>query len=393
MKVGVVKETFPGETRIALIPDGAVTLKKKNIEVLVEKGAGVAAGYLDKSYEEKGALIVSKRSDVFKEADILLQVRGLGYNQTEGISDLKLYREGQTVIAFFDPLFDTESVKTLADIKLRTFSMELIPRISRAQSMDALSSMATVAGYKAVILAAEKLPKMFPMMMTAAGTITPARVFIIGAGVAGLQAIATAHRLGGSVKAYDVRPAVKEQVQSLGAKFLELEIDSGDAEDKGGYAKALGEEFYKKQREMMMKVVDESDVVITTALIPGKKAPILLTKEMVEAMPSGSVVVDLAAEKGGNCELTKPGETFTHGEVTIIGHSNLPATAPYHASQMYSKNVVNLFNLLIDKEGNFNLNLEDEVVAGTLLTQDGEIKHSQIREIMGLDNKKEKSDS
>jgi NAD(P) transhydrogenase subunit alpha len=252
--------------------------------------------------------------------------------------------------------------------------------------MDALSSMATVAGYKAVILAAEALPRMFPMLMTAAGTIAPARVFIIGAGVAGLQAIATANRLGAAVKAYDVRPVVKEQVQSLGAKFVELEIDAGDAEDKGGYAKALGEDFYKKQREMMMKVVAETDVVITTALIPGKKAPILLTREMVETMPAGSVVIDLAAEKGGNCELTKPGEKIKHGEVTIIGHTNLPGTAPYHASQMYSKNIVNLLNLMIDKDGNFNVNLEDEVVAGTLLTQDGQIKHAQVRQIMGLDD-------
>ena len=391
MKVGVVKETFPGETRVALVPDGVSTLKKKNVEVLFEQGAGIRAGYADQAYVDKGAVIVPKRADVFKGADIILHVRGLGYNAIEGKADLKLYQVGQTVIAFFDPLFDVDSVKTLADKKLQTFSMESIPRISRAQSMDALSSMATVAGYKAVILAAEALPKLFPMLMTAAGTLTPARVFIIGAGVAGLQAIATAHRLGAIVKSYDVRPAVKEQVESLGAKFVELEIDSGAAEDKGGYAKALGEDFYRKQREMMLKVVAESDVVITTALVPGKKAPILITKEMVEAMPAGSVVVDLAAEKGGNCEITRPGEIFRQGEVTIIGHSNLPATAPYHASQMYSKNLTNLLNLMTDKEGNLNVNLEDEVVAGTLLTQNGEVKHTRVREIMGLSNETEGS--
>ena len=390
MKAGVVKETFPGERRVALIPDGAAALIKNGVSVAVETGAGLPAGYPDSEYTAKGAEIVVKRADVFKQSDVILQVRGLGYNPVEGKADLKHYRGGQTVIAFFDPLFDPQSVQKIAEKKVTAFSMEMIPRITRAQSMDALSSMATVAGYKAVLLGAEALPRMFPMLMTAAGTIRPARVFVIGAGVAGLQAIATANRLGAVVKAYDVRPAVKEQVESLGARFVEMELETGDAEDKGGYAKALGEDFYRKQREMMMTVVKDSDVVITTALIPGKKAPILLTKEMVEVMPAGSVIVDLAAEKGGNCELTKPDEIFKHGEVTIIGHANLPATAPYHASQMYSKNVTNLLALMI-KEGELAIDWEDEIIRGTLITRDGAVVNPRINELLGVKNETEGS--
>ena len=390
MKAGVVKETFPGERRVALIPDGAAALIKKGVSVVVEKGAGLAAGYPDSDYLAKGAEIIAKRADVFKQSDVILQVRGLGYNPVEGKADLKLFRDGQTAVAFFDPLFDPQSVQKVAEKKVTAFSMEMIPRITRAQSMDALSSMATVAGYKAVLLGAEALPRMFPMLMTAAGTIRPARVFVIGAGVAGLQAIATANRLGAVVKAYDVRPAVKEQVESLGARFVEMELETGDAEDKGGYAKALGEDFYRKQREMMMTVVKDSDVVITTALIPGKKAPILLTKEMVEVMPAGSVIVDLAAEKGGNCELTKPDEIFKHGEVTIIGHANLPATAPYHASQMYSKNITNLLALMI-KEGELAIDWEDEIIRGTLITRDGAVVNPRINELLGVKNETEGS--
>ena len=382
MKVGVVKETFPGERRVALIPDGAAALVNKGVAAAVETGAGLAAGYSDEEYSAKGAEIIAKRADVYKQSDVILQVRGLGYNPVEGKGDLKLYREGQTVIAFFDPLFDPQSVQKVADKKVTAFSMEMIPRITRAQSMDALSSMATVAGYKAVLLGAEALPRMFPMLMTAAGTIRPARVFVIGAGVAGLQAIATANRLGAVVKAYDVRPAVKEQVESLGARFVEMELETGDAEDKGGYAKALGEDFYHKQREMMMTVVKDSDVVITTALIPGKKAPTLITREMVEVMPAGSVIVDLAAEKGGNCELTRPDEIYQHCEVTIIGHANLPATAPYHASQMYSKNITNLLALMV-KDGDLAVDWEDEIIQGTLLTKDGEVVNPRIKELLG----------
>ena len=274
-------------------------------------------------------------------------------------------------------------MKALADAKVTAFAMELIPRITRAQSMDALSSMANLAGYKAVLLAANHLPKIFPMMMTAAGTIIAAKVFIVGVGVAGLQAIATAKRLGAMVSAYDIRPAVKEQVQSLGAKFVEMELDTGDSETSGGYAKAMDEEFYKKQREMMLKVVAESDVVITTAAVPGKKAPILVTEEMVKGMNPRSVVVDLAAERGGNCEITEPGEIIVKHDVTIVGTTNLPSAIPFHASQTYSKNVTNLMGLLV-KEGKLDLNMEDEIISGTVVTNDGQVVDARVKEILGL---------
>jgi NAD(P) transhydrogenase subunit alpha len=289
----------------------------------------------------------------------------------------------QTLIGAFEPLTAFDAAREVAAKGVTQFALELVPRITRAQSMDILSSMATIAGYKAVLLAAEHLPKMFPMMMTAAGTIKPAKVFVIGAGVAGLQAIASSRRLGGQVQAYDVRPAVKEQVESLGAKFIEMELDTGAAEDKGGYAKAMGEEFYQKQREMMTRVVAEQDVVITTAAVPGKKAPVLITAEMVRGMRPRSVIVDLAAERGGNCELTRPGETVMEHDVTIVGPTNLPATVPYHASQMYAKNI-STFLLNMIKEGKLELDMEDEIVAETLVTRDGEIASPRIREAMGL---------
>ncbi len=313
----------------------------------------------------------------------VLQVRGVGANTQAGRSDLGLFKQNQSVIAFFEPLTPDESLTELAQKGVNVFSMELMPRITKAQSMDALSSMATVAGYKAVLLAAEKLPRMFPMFMTAAGTIAPARVFVIGAGVAGLQAIATAKRLGGVVKGYDIRPAVKEQVESLGAKFVEMELEAGNAEDKGGYAKAMGEEFYRKQRELMAKVIKESDVVITTAAVPGKKAPILITADMVKAMSPGSVIVDLAAERGGNCELTKPGETVEVNGVYIIGTDNLPSSVPFHASQMYARNITT-FLLHLVKDGKLVINTEDEITSGTLITHNGQIVNPQVREIMGL---------
>jgi H+-translocating NAD(P) transhydrogenase subunit alpha len=326
-------------------------------------------------YRAQGAALVS-RPDLFKSSDIVLQVRA---TPTDGSS----LRSGQTVIGFADPLGAPDAIRKLAPSGINLFSMELMPRITRAQSMDALSSMATIAGYKAVLLAATTLPRMFPMLMTAAGTISPARVFIMGAGVAGLQAISTARRLGAKVEAYDVRPAVKEQVQSLGAKFVELPLESGDAEDKGGYAKAQDETFYKRQREMMLKVVAASEVVITTALIPGKKAPILLTTEMVEAMAPGSVVVDLAAERGGNCELTRPDEAVVHRGVTILGPSNPPALVPYHASQMYSKNITTFLAHLLGKDGATQpvlpINVDDEITKETLLTRGGDVVHPRVR--------------
>jgi NAD(P) transhydrogenase subunit alpha len=378
MRVGVPRETAAGETRVALIPAGAATLKKAGLDVAVEAGAGEAAGFTDTAYREQGAVLVP-RSDVFATSDILLHVRA-----TPPAGPL---RAGQVVIGFADPLGSPETIRQLAATGASLLSMELMPRITRAQSMDALSSMATIAGYKGVLLAANTLPRMFPMLMTAAGTISAARVFIMGAGVAGLQAISAARRLGARVEAYDVRPAVKEQVQSLGAKFVELPLEAADAEDKGGYAKAQDESFYRRQREMMLKVVEGSDVVITTALIPGKRAPILVTREMVERMAPGSVVVDLAAERGGNCELTRPDEIVVHHGVTILGPSNPPALVPYHASQMYSRNITTFLTHLLGKDGakqsSLTLSTADEITRETLLTQSGDVVHARVRELLG----------
>jgi H+-translocating NAD(P) transhydrogenase subunit alpha len=378
MKVGIPRETLPGETRVAVIPAGIPALIKAGLQVAVEKDAGAAAGFPDAAYAAQGAEVLS-RADVLQQSDITLTVRAdLPGNHP---------RPGQVVIGFADPLGSPKAIQDVASTGITLFSMELMPRITRAQSMDALSSMATIAGYKGVLLAADTLPRMFPMLMTAAGTISPARVFIVGAGVAGLQAIASARRLGAKVEAYDVRPAVKEQVQSLGAKFVELPLESADAEDKGGYAKAQDESFYRRQREMMLKVVAGSDVVLTTALIPGKRAPILLTTEMVEAMQPGSVVIDLAAERGGNCELTRPDEVVVHKGVTIIGPSNPAALVPYHASQMYSKNIITFLLHLLGKEGAkaavMPINMEDEITRETLLTHNGTVVHARVRELLG----------
>jgi len=379
MKVGIPKETLSGETRVALIPSAVAALKKGGLEVVVEHGAGVAAGFTDAAYEQAGAALAARR-EVFATSDILLQVRSIP-------ADLDLLRGGQTVIGFADPLGAPDEVRRLSAKGVTAFSMELMPRITRAQSMDALSSMATIAGYKGVLLAANHLPRMFPMLMTAAGTLAAAKVFVVGAGVAGLQAIATAKRLGARVEAYDVRPAVKEQVQSLGARFVEMELETQNAEDKGGYAKAQDETFYQRQREMMLRVVAPTDVVITTALIPGKKAPTLVTQEMVEAMAPGSVVVDLAAERGGNCTLTRPDEIVVHRGVTIVGPSNPPALVPNHASQMYSKNITTFLAHLLGKEGAkkaaLELDLSDEITRETLIAKDGDVAHARVRELLG----------
>ena len=369
---------WPGETRVALVPAGVPALTKAGLQVSIEHGAGAAAGFLDEAYRSQGVDVVS-RAQVFATADVVLTVRAIPADPA--------LRQGQAVIGFADPLGAPQPIRDLAPSGATLLSMELMPRITRAQSMDALSSMATIAGYKGVLLAANALPRMFPMLMTAAGTISPARVFIVGAGVAGLQAIASARRLGARIEAYDVRPAVKEQVQSLGARFVELSLESQDSEDKGGYAKAQDESFYKRQREMMLKVVAGSDVVITTALIPGKRAPILVTTEMVEAMQPGSVVVDLAAERGGNCELTRPDETVVHRGVTIIGPSNPPALVPYHASQMYSKNITTFLLHLLGKDGASKpalpINLDDEITRETLLTHQGSVVHARLKEMLG----------
>jgi len=382
MIVGIVKESFPDEARVAMIPALVPQLAKVGIEVVIESGAGDAAGFLDTEYSAKGAKVVPGRAEVFKTADLIAQVRALGANPQEGASDLDLMRSGQHIVGVCEPLTEFEADKAMAAKGVALFSMEMMPRITRAQSMDVLSSMATIAGYKAVLIAANTLPKMFPMMMTAAGTLAPAKVFVVGAGVAGLQAIASAKKLGAIVQAYDVRPAVKEQVESLGGKFVELELETTTAEDAGGYAKELGEDFYRKQREMMNKVIAESDVVITTAAIPGKKAPILVTTEMVKGMRSGSVIVDLAAERGGNCELTKAGETVDFNGIKIIGPVNIPATVPHHASQMYAKNIAT-FLLHLIKEGKITIDTEDEITAGTLITQGGKVVHPRVLEAMG----------
>ena len=386
MIVGVVKESFPGEARVALVPAGVQQLTRAELQVLVEPGAGVAAGYEDAAYIDKGATLAADRADVWRRADVILQVRALGANPDSGRADLEWMRSGQAVIATCEPLTEHEATKAVAATGATLFSMEMMPRITRAQSMDILSSMATIAGYKAVLLAADALPKLFPMMMTAAGTLAAARVFVVGAGVAGLQAIASARRLGAVVHAYDVRPVVREPVESLGGKFVELELETDTAEDAGGYAKELGEDFYTKQREMMLSVVADSDVVITTAAIPGKKAPILVTREMVEGMHRGSVVVDLAAERGGNCELSVPGERVDHNGVTILGPLNIPADVPFHASQMYSKNVTT-FLLHLVNEGELIVDLDDEITKGTLITRDGAVVHERVLEAQGVVSK------
>ncbi len=383
MIVGVPRETFPGERRVAVVPGVIANLAKAGLEVVIEKGAAVEAGYPDSEYESKGAKVLASREEVFRTADIIVQVLCYGSNDRTGAADLPLFRRGQVVIGFLRPLGEVHTLEAIAATGVTSFSVELMPRITRAQSMDALSSMATICGYKAVLVASDKLPRIFPMLTTAAGTITPSRVLVIGAGVAGLQAIATARRLGAVVSAYDLRPVVKEQVQSLGGRFVELPIEAADAQDAGGYAKAQDESFYQKQRELLGKVVAESDVVITTAVVPGKKSPVLVTKEMVAAMAPGSVIVDLAAERGGNCELTRPEETIVAHGVTIIGTINLASTVPYHASQMYAKNLTNFLIHLV-KDGKLQLNLGDEITRSTLVTHQGEIVNSRVREFFAL---------
>lgn len=382
MLLGVVKESFPDETRVALIPPLLQPLQKAGMQVCIEAGAGEASGWADATYTDKGAEVGS-REDVFRKAEILLQVRGHGANVQAGQSDLERLRAGQGVVGFLDPLNAPQAARQLAATGVTAFALELLPRITRAQSMDVLSSMATVAGYKAVLLAASHQTRMFPMLMTAAGTITPARVLVIGAGVAGLQAIATARKLGAVVQAYDVRPAVKEQIESLGAKFVELPLETAGAEAAGGYAKAQDEEFYRKQRELMARVVAQSDVVICTAAIPGKKSPVLVTTDMVASMPPGSVIVDLAAERGGNCERTQPDATVVEHGVTILGPTNLPATVPHHASQLYAKNMVT-FLLHLVREGQMQLDLEDEITRECLLTRDGDVVQPRIRDMLGM---------
>jgi NAD(P) transhydrogenase subunit alpha len=384
MIIAVPKETYPGERRVALVPASVPPLVKSGARVQIEAGAGAAAGFTDDAYRAAGAETLADRRQLFESADVLLQVRGLGANPQAGAADLELMRDTLVIVAPVDPLGNPQAVRQLAERGVTLFAMELIPRITRAQNMDVLSSMATIAGYKAVLLAANHLPKMFPMLMTAAGTITPAKVLVVGAGVAGLQAIASAKRLGAVVQAYDVRPAVKEQVESLGAKFVEMPLETADAEAAGGYARELGEEFYRKQRELMARTVAASDVCITTAAIPGKPSPRIITADAVRGMAPGSVIVDLAAERGGNCELTKADQTVVENGVTILGPTNLPSEVPTHASQMLAKNLTN-FVRLVTRDGRFHLNLDDEVVRETLAAYRGEVVCPQVRTLLGLE--------
>jgi NAD(P) transhydrogenase subunit alpha len=379
MRLGVVKETFPGERRVSIIPQVVPALVKMGFEVIVESGAGVGAYYSDEDYKNSGA-VIGNRDEVLN-SDIITYVRAPGADKNN-LSDLDEIKSGSIIIGMTEPLANPEVAKVVASKGIISFSLELIPRITRAQSMDVLSSMATIAGYKAVLIAAEHLPRVFPMFMTAAGNLMAAKVFVLGAGVAGLQAIATAKRLGAVVEAYDVRPEVKEQVQSVGGKFIELGLETKEASDKSGYAKAMSEEFYQKQREMMLRVLEYSDVVISTASVPGKKAPVLITKEMVGRMKPGSVIVDLAAEKGGNCELTKPGEIYEYNNVKIIGLINLPSTVPVHASQMYANNIKNFLSLLV-KDGKINIDVSDEIISSTLVTKDGEIVNQLVKKALG----------
>src|SRR5271157_1568241 len=369
MIVGVPKETFPGERRVALVPSVIPNLAKAGLEVMVEAGAGVGACYPDAEYTAKGAKIVAERAEVFRTADVIVQVLGIGSNDQTGEADLPLLRRDHVVVGFLRPLGGIRTLQELASAGVASFAVELMPRTTR--------------GYKAVVLAAATLPRMFPMLTTAAGTITPARVFIIGAGVAGLQAIATARRLGAVTSAYDLRPAAKEQVQSLGGRFVELPIEAKDAQDERGYGKAQDESFYQRQRELLGRVIAESDVVIAAAVVPGKKPPVLVTREQVAGMAPGSVIVDLAAERGGNCELTRPGETIVESGVTVIGTINLASRVPYHASQMYARNV-SAFLLHLFKDGKLQLNLTDEIVRDTLLTRGGEVVNARVREFFGL---------
>jgi H+-translocating NAD(P) transhydrogenase subunit alpha len=381
--IGVPKESYPGERRVALVPIVIPNLAKAGFEVIVEAGAGAQAGYPDALYSDKGVKVVSDRASVFAQADIIVQVLCYGSNDVTGKADLPLMRRGQTLIGFLRPLGSVDVIQQIADTGVTSFAVELMPRTTRAQSMDALSSMGTICGYKAVLLAGVTLPKIFPMLTTAAGTITPARVFVIGAGVAGLQAIATARRLGAVVSAYDMRPAAKEQVQSLGGRFVELPIEAKNAQDARGYGTAQDESFYAKQRELLGRAVAESDVVITTAVIPGKKAPVLITADMVRQMSPGAVIVDLAAERGGNCELTQAGKIVVEHDVRIIGEINLASEVPYHASQMYARNLTAFLTYLV-KDGKLRGDTNDEITRETLLTSDGEIVSARAREFFKL---------
>lgn len=375
MLIAVPKEIYPDEHRVALIPASIAALTKAGLEVMVESGAGAGCFHDDPAYEKVGAKIAPNADTLYQAADIVLKVR------PPEVAEAGKLRDGTTLICLMDAFSRLDLMEQLAAKKISGFGLEFVPRITRAQSMDVLSSMAAIAGYRAVIEAAGLLPKYFPMLMTSAGTIVPSKVFVIGAGVAGLMAIATAKRLGATVEAYDTRPAVKEQVESVGAKFIEFDLETADAEDKGGYAKAQSDEFYRKQREQMKAKVSTVDVVITTAAIPGKKAPVLITDDMLQAMHPGSVIIDLAAERGGNTEGVEAGKAVVKHGITIVGYTDYPSRSSVHASQLFAKNVTT-FLLNMVKEGAFAINLEDEIVKGSLLVHDGQVVHEMIKPLM-----------
>jgi NAD(P) transhydrogenase subunit alpha len=382
LKITVPKETAPGERRVALFPTNVTQLRKLGHEVAIESGAGVPAGYPDEAYVAVGATVAATRTEALS-GDLVLQVRGLGANPENGKADTGAIRKGQILIGLHEPLWRPEHAKELAGAGATVAALETLPRISRAQSMDVLSSMATISGYKAVLVAADSLPIMFPMLMTAAGTLQAARVFVLGAGVAGLQAIATARRLGAVVEGYDIRPAAAEQIRSLGAKAVELPLETADAEDKGGYAKQQGEAQQQRQQELLASVIAGSDVVITTAAIPGAPSPRLISRAMVDGMKPGTVIVDLAAERGGNCELTVADQRVDHHGVTILGPTDLASLVPRHASQMYGNNLTTLIKHWT-KEGVVSLDFADEITNGVVVAHDGEVRNSRMREKLGL---------
>jgi len=381
--IGITRELVAGEKRVSMCPENVQSLKKAGVDIWVEENAGQSAGFMDSDYIAAGAEIKSHRAALFASADIILQVQSFGSNTENSQQDLQMLRPQQLVIGMMDPLASPQAAQQVASTGATAMALELVPRISRAQSMDVLSSMATLAGYRAVLLAAEAAPRIFPMLMTAAGTLQPARVLVMGAGVAGLQACATAKRLGAVVEAYDVRPAAREQIISVGAKPVELDLQTESSEGAGGYAKQQSEEFLRRQRELMTEVVARQDMVITTAAVPGAKSPILVTEDMVKAMKLGSIIVDLAAERGGNCELTQSGQTEIAYGVSILGPENLASDLAYHASQMYGKNMQTLLELILE-EGRVNLDFNDEIVAGTVVAHNGEVPHPHMRKLLDL---------
>jgi NAD(P) transhydrogenase subunit alpha len=381
--IGITRELVAGENRVSLCPDNVQSLVDKGLELWVEQNAGAQAGFSDDDYTSVGAKVVSDRDELFAKSDVILQVQSFGSNTENADDDLKRLKAKQLVIGMMDPLAQPQAAQQVAGTGATAIALEMVPRISRAQSMDVLSSMATLAGYRSVLLGAEAAPRILPMLMTAAGTLQPARVLIMGVGVAGLQACATAKRLGAVVEAYDVRPAAREQIISVGATPVELDLPTESSEGAGGYAKKQSEEFLRMQREQMTEVVARQDIIITTAAIPGAKSPILVTEDMLKAMKAGSVLVDLAAERGGNCESTQMGKTVVAHGVTIVGPENLASDVAFHASQMYGNNIQTLLELILE-EGQINLDFEDEIVAGTVIAHAGEVPHPYMRKLLDL---------